>query len=71
MEKLKQKEKEKTKKKIKEKESPVQDIPIGKYSDIQVWSQYSVEPSCLLVPEEGVGHPDFAGVGHRQVADLV
>ncbi len=29
-----------------------------------------MEPALLLVPEEGVGHPNLLGVGHREVLDL-
>ena len=48
----------------------VEDIPVGENSDVDVWNEYVVEAAFLLVPEEGVRHPDLLGIGHREVLDL-
>ena len=48
----------------------VENITIGKDSDVEVWRENCVKPSDFLVPEESVGHPDLTGVGHRQILDL-
>ena len=48
----------------------VENITIGKDSDVKVWRENCVKPSDLLVPEESVGHPDLTGVRHRQILDL-
>ena len=45
----------------------VEDIPVGENSDVDVWNEDVVEAAFLLVPEEGVRHPDPVRVGHRQV----
>ena len=64
---------EKSRQKIARK-SPIPDtienIAIGEHSDIQIWRENGVEPPDLLVPEEGVGHPDLAGVRHCEIFDL-
>ena len=44
-------------------------IAIGEYPDVHVGHEDVVEPSLLLVPEKGVGHPHLLGVCHRQVLD--
>ena len=48
----------------------VENITVGKDSNVEVRRQNSVKPPDLLVPEESVRHPDLAGVGHRQILDL-
>ena len=48
----------------------VEDIPVGENSDVDVWNEDVVEATLLLVPEEGVRHPDLLGIGHREVLDL-
>ena len=45
----------------------VENITIGKDSDVEVWRENCVKPSDLLVPEESVGHPDLLGVGKSEV----
>ncbi len=48
----------------------VQNVPVGKHPDVQVWLYDVVELPVLLVAEEGVGHPDLAGVSQGQVLHL-
>ena len=48
-----------------------QDGPVGVYPDVEVGHQHVVHRSSPLVPEEGVGHPDLAGVGDCQVGNLI
>ena len=48
----------------------VENITIGKDSNIKVGRQNGVKPPDLLVPEESVRHPDLAGVRHGEVLDL-
>ena len=48
----------------------VENITIGKDSDVEVGGENCVKPTDFLVPEESVRHPDLAGVGHRQILDL-
>ena len=43
----------------------VEDVPVGEDPDIDVWNEDVVEPAFLLIPEEGVRHPDLLGVSHR------
>ena len=45
----------------------VEDITVRKYSDIDIRHQDVVEAPLLLVPEEGVGHPNFSSISHCQV----
>ena len=45
----------------------VEDITVRKYSDIDIRHQDVVEAPLLLVPEEGVGHPNFSSIRHCQV----
>ena len=45
----------------------VEDITVRKYSDIDIRHQDVVEPPLLLIPEEGVGHPNFSSISHCQV----
>ena len=49
----------------------VEDVAVGKHPDIEVGGQDIVEIADLLVPEEGVGHPDLASVRQRQVFDFL
>jgi hypothetical protein len=44
-------------------------VSVWKDSYVQVGLNDVVELSVLLVPEEGVRHPDLPRVGHRQVFD--
>jgi len=48
----------------------VEHVPIGEYSDVNVWNEDVVEAALLLVPEEGVRHPNLFSVSHREVLDL-
>ncbi len=48
----------------------VQNVPIREDPDVQVWLYDVVELPVLLVAEEGVRHPDLAGVGQGQVLNL-
>ena len=47
----------------------VEDVSIGEDPDVEVGGEDVVELPNFLVPEEGVGHPDFASVGEGEVAD--
>ena len=49
----------------------VENITIGKDSDVEVGRQNGVKPPDLLVPEESVRHPDLAGIRDGEVGDLV
>ena len=49
----------------------VENIAIWKNPDVQIWSQYVMEPSDLLISEEGVWHPNFASVSQSEVADFI
>ena len=48
----------------------VEDVTVGEDTDIEVRGEDAVEPGDLLVPEEGVRHPNFASICHGQVADF-
>ena len=48
-----------------------QDGTVGVYPDVEVGHQHVVHRSSPLVPEEGVRHPDLAGVGDCQVGNLI
>ena len=48
----------------------VQHISIRINSDIKVWGEYLVKAPNLLISEESVWHPHFAGICHGQVPDL-
>ena len=48
----------------------VENITVRIDPDVEVGGEDVVEGTDLLVPEESVGHPDLAGVGHRQILDL-
>ena len=48
----------------------VENISIRMYSDIKIGLDNIVELSILLVPEEGVRHPDLVAVRHGEVLDL-
>ena len=47
----------------------VEDVSVGEDPDVEVGGEDVVEGADFLVPEEGVGHPDFAGVGEGEVAN--
>lgn len=47
----------------------VEDITIRIHPDVEVGGQDVVECSNLLVPEECIWHPHFAGVREGQVFD--
>ena len=47
----------------------VEDVAVGEDPDVKVGGEDVVEGADFLVPEEGVGHPDFAGVGEGEVAN--
>ena len=49
----------------------VEDVAVGEDPHVEVGLEDVVEPTDLLVAEEGVRHPNLGGVSHRQVADLV
>ena len=49
----------------------VEDVAVGKHPDIEVGGQDIVEIADLLVPEEGVRHPDFARLRDCQILDFV
>ena len=45
----------------------VQNVSVGKDSDVEVWLDDVVELAVLLVPEKRVRHPDLAGIRQGQV----
>ena len=45
----------------------VEDVPVRVDSDVEVGGEDVVEVSDLLVPEEGVGHPNLARVRQGQI----
>jgi hypothetical protein len=47
----------------------VEDVSVWKNSDIKIWLNDVVELAVLLVPEEGVRHPDLSRISHGQVFD--
>ena len=49
----------------------VENITIGKDSDVEVGGENCVKPTDFLVPEESVRHPHFAGVRDGEVRDLI
>ena len=49
----------------------VEDVTVREDSDVEVGGEDLVEPRHLLVPEEGVRHPDLARVSEGEVADLL
>ncbi len=48
----------------------VQDVPVGIDPDVQVGLDDVVKLSIFFIPEEGVRHPDLAGVRQGQVLHL-
>ena len=49
----------------------VEDVTVREDPDVEVGGEDLVEPRHLLVPEEGVRHPDLARVSEGEVADLI
>ena len=49
----------------------VQDVAIWKYSNVEIWLQNIVKSADFLVSEKCVRHPNFGGIGHRQISDFV
>ena len=47
----------------------VKDVSVWKNSDVKIWLNDVVELAVLLVPEEGVRHPDLPRISHGQVFD--
>ena len=47
----------------------VEYVPVWKYPDVEVWLNDVVELAVLLVSEEGVRHPNLAGVLEGEVLD--
>ena len=45
----------------------VEDVAVGEHPDIEVGGQDIVEIADLLVPEEGVGHPNLTRVRQGQI----
>ena len=45
----------------------VEDVSVGKDPDVEVGQDDVVEGALLLVPEEGVGHPQLPGVAQGEV----
>ena len=45
----------------------VEDVPVGMDPDVEVGGEDVVEVANLLVPEEGVGHPNLARVRQGQI----
>ena len=45
----------------------IENIARWKYSNIDIRHEDVVKSSLLLVPEEGVRHPNFPGIRHCQV----
>ena len=45
----------------------VEDVPVGMDPDVEVGGEDVVEVSNLLVPEEGVRHPNLARVRKGQI----
>ena len=45
------------------------DVAIRKDPDVEVWCEYVVESSNLLISEESVWHPHLARVRQGQVLD--
>ena len=45
----------------------VEDVPVGEDPDVEVGEDDVVEGALLLVPEEGVGHPQLPGVPQGEV----
>ena len=45
----------------------VQDVAVGKDSDVDIVDEDVVEVSSLLVPEESVRHPDLLGVCESEI----
>ena len=49
----------------------VQHVAVGEESDVEVRCENLVGSTNLFISKKGVWHPDLAGVGHRQIFDLV
>lgn len=48
----------------------VEDVSIGKDSNVYIGHENIVKPSFLLVPEESIWHPHFTSIRHGEVFDL-
>ena len=48
----------------------IENISIRMYSNIKIGLDNVVELPILLIPEEGVWHPDLVAVSHGEVLDL-